>query len=340
MIGKIDKWKNLVFFGVIMMTTANAANEPLKIRSVFDINYAFCAIKTNGVLGMDNRDSAVSGRGFGSSSTNAMLVLANGENDITLEIGALGWFSEEKLTDEERKKFHPESSCKLDLTAFKSKESKVLSRIHVGINKDGIPFVKSDEEKISANPERIIIKKISAQKIEKGHIPDNYFIDNYFPDGMDLYQFTQKVYLKGLPEWTWTRATPFTGTSEQVQALKLVYLDLWHLFVAKDNEKIKLYLNESLHAWSITTGENINDIYNDNDFVNDFKHPDFHMIPINWNDYKIEVMNKGRMVRFVNKSDPTVYPISYSVKDDDGDNNLGYFSPVFSLIDGRFIPVI
>ncbi|PWC15483.1 hypothetical protein DDT52_19460 [Brenneria roseae subsp. roseae] len=79
MIDKMGKWKNLVFLGVIMMTTANAANESLRIRSVFDINYAFCAIKTNGVLGMDNRDSAVAGRGFGSSSTNAMLILANGE---------------------------------------------------------------------------------------------------------------------------------------------------------------------------------------------------------------------------------------------------------------------
>lgn len=61
-----------------MVSTANAANEPLRVRSVFDINSVFCAIKTNGVLGMDNRDSAFEVWGFGTASTNALLLLENG----------------------------------------------------------------------------------------------------------------------------------------------------------------------------------------------------------------------------------------------------------------------
>ncbi|RLM17979.1 hypothetical protein BIY29_18775, partial [Brenneria alni] len=293
-----------------MMSTANAAIEPLKIRSVFDINYVFCAIKTNGVLGMDNRDFAVSGSGFGSSSTNALLVLANGENEITVEIGALGWFSTEKISDEERKKFHPDAGCKVDLTAFLGDETAVLGHIHIGIDQDGIPFAKPDEENVSANREKITAKKIAARQVEKGHIPANYFIDNYFPDGMELYQFTQKAYLKGLPEWKWIKATPFTGRPEQIQALQVAYLELWHLFATKNNVAIKKYLNESLQAWAITTGENVDDIYNNYSFVEDFKNPGFEMIPINWNDYQLEVMNNNRMVRFINKSDHTIYPIS------------------------------
>ncbi|MCL2894256.1 hypothetical protein [Brenneria tiliae] len=338
--GKMGKWNGLIFLGAIMMSTANAANEPLRIRSVFDINSAFCAIKTNGVLGMDNRDSAVAGRGFGSSSTNAMLILANGENDITLEIGALGWFSEEKISDEVRKKFNPESSCKLDLMAFKGKDSKILSQIHVGLDKDGFPFAKSSEERNSANLVKVTLKKIIAQQVEKGHIPDDYFIDNYFPDGMELYQFTQKVYLKGLPEWKWTRATPFTGTPEQMQALKLAYLDLWSFFATKDNAAVRSFLNESLNAWAITTGESTNTIYNSNSFVDDFKNPGFKMIPINWSDYHLEVMNNKRMVRFVNKSDLTFSPLTYFVNGDDGNKRIRGYVPILSLIDGRFIPVI
>ncbi|WP_147437187.1 hypothetical protein, partial [Brenneria alni] len=310
MISKMSKWKSIVLSGVIMMSTANAAIEPLKIRSVFDINYVFCAIKTNGVLGMDNRDFAVSGSGFGSSSTNALLVLANGENEITVEIGALGWFSTEKISDEERKKFHPDAGCKVDLTAFLGDETAVLGHIHIGIDQDGIPFAKPDEENVSANREKITAKKIAARQVEKGHIPANYFIDNYFPDGMELYQFTQKAYLKGLPEWKWIKATPFTGRPEQIQALQVAYLELWHLFATKNNVAIKKYLNESLQAWAITTGENVDDIYNNYSFVEDFKNPGFEMIPINWNDYQLEVMNNNRMVRFINKSDHTIYPIS------------------------------
>ncbi|WP_156107280.1 hypothetical protein [Pectobacterium betavasculorum] len=46
------RWKQAALLGLIMMSTANAATEPLRIRSVFDINSVFCAIKTNGVLAM------------------------------------------------------------------------------------------------------------------------------------------------------------------------------------------------------------------------------------------------------------------------------------------------
>ncbi|WP_264627949.1 MULTISPECIES: hypothetical protein [unclassified Symbiopectobacterium] len=322
----------------MMMSTANAANEPLRVRSVFDINSAFCAIKTNGVLGMDNRDSAVAGRGFGSSSTNALLFLENGENEITAEIGALGWFSKGNNGDESRSVFKPDASCKVALTAFKGEQSKVLSQLAIAIGQDGIPYAQPSEKTDEA--EEVSVMKIPAQQIEMGHFPSNYLIDNYFPTEMNLYQFTKKVHLKNIPEWKWTKATPFTGKTEQIQALKIAYLDLWHLFAEKNDVKIKQYLNESLQAWALTTGNSIDEIYNDRGFKKDLKNTSFEIRSINWNDYKIEVMNKGRMVRFVNKSDPTISPLSYTFKDDDGDNSVGYFSPIFSFIDGKFIPVI
>ncbi|MEQ9917267.1 hypothetical protein ABRQ01_11390 [Pectobacterium aroidearum] len=341
MMGKFFQWNCLILSGVMMMSTANAANEPLRIRSVFDINSAFCAIKTNGVLGMDNRDSAVAGRGFGTSSTNALLALENGENEITVEIGALGWFSQENISDDNgRKAFKSDAGCKVALTAFKGEQSKVLSQFTIAIGKDGIPYAQSGGEVDSAKPEKVMVKKITAQQVEMGHLSSNYLIDNYFPAGMELYQFTKKVHLKNIPEWKWTKATPFTGKTEQIQALKIAYLDLWHLFAEKNNEKIKKYLNESLRSWAMTTGSSIDEIYNDRNFIGDFKSKSFKMIPINWNDYEIEVINKNRMVRFINKSDPTISPLSYSVKDEDGDDSLGYYSPIFAFVDGKVIPVI
>ncbi|MFP1727785.1 hypothetical protein [Lonsdalea quercina] len=340
MISEVGKWISIVIAGVMMMSTASATEAPLKIRSVFDINSAFCAIKTNGVLGMDNRDSAAAGRGFGSASTNALLFLENGENDITLEIGALGWFSEEKTPENVRKIFNPNASCNLALTAFKGEQTKVLSRIHVAINKEGAPFVQTAGEKASTTPDRITLKKIAAQQVEKGHVPEDYFRSNYFPGGMELYQFTQKVYLKGLPEWKWTKATPFTGTQEQILALKLAYLELWQLFATKNSAAIKSSLNESLQAWAITTGNSEYEIYQDYGFDEDFHNSGFDMIPINWSDYELEVMNNQKMVRFVNKSNPSVPPISYFVKTDEGNKRLMYFVPIYSLVNGKFIPVI
>ncbi|POD89293.1 hypothetical protein [Pectobacterium odoriferum] len=340
MMGKFFQWKWLLLSGVMMMSTAKAATETLRIRSVFDINSAFCAVKTNGVLGMDNRHSAVAGRGFGTSSTNSLLFLENGENEITVEIGALGWFSKENIDNEARKVFKPDASCKVALTAFKGEQSKVLSQLTIAIGQDGIPFAQLDGEADAAKTEKVTVKKITAQQVEKGHIPDNYFRENNFPVGMELYQFTKKVHLKNIPEWKWTKATPFTGKTEQIQALKIAYLDLWYLFAAKDNNEIKKYLNESLQAWVISTGDSIDEIYHNDFFFEELEEPSFKMVTIDWNDYEIELMNKNRMVRFVNKSNPLVSPISYFTENKDGKKKMKSFSPIFSLIDGRFIPVI
>ncbi|KFX03975.1 hypothetical protein KP22_14045 [Pectobacterium betavasculorum] len=334
------RWKQAALLGLIMMSTANATTEPLRIRSVFDINSAFCAIKTNGVLGMDNRHSAVTGRGFGTSSTNALMVLENGENEITVEIGALGWFSKENISDESRKAFKPDAGCKVALTAFKGEQSKVLSQLTIAIGQDGIPYVPSGGKTDSAKTEKVTAKKILAQQVEMGNFPSDYLIDNYFLAGMELYQFTKKVHLKNIPEWKWTKATPFTGKTEQIRALKIAYLDLWHLLAEKNDVEIKKYLNESLQTWAVTTGNSTDEIYNDFSFRNDFKSESFKMRSINWENYQIEVMNKNRMVRFINKSDPTISPLSYSVKDEGGDDSLGYYVPIFSFINGRFVPVI
>lgn len=326
-----------VFITILSYSTISCAeNERIKIRSLFDINNAFCAIKTNEVLGMDNRDSAVSGEGYGTSSTNAMLMLENGENEITLEIGAMGWFSEDQLSLQEKKSFSKESSCKVDLVLFKGKQQTTLTSLNVKIGEDGLPTYFDNQ----GNPGGIKPTVINAQQVTKGHVSDEYFLENYYPKGMELYQFTSKVNLKGLPKWKWVDATPFKGSSEQIIALRQAYVVLWKMFAAKNNSQLKQYLAISTKAWVDTTGENAEDIYNNSTFVEAFNNKGFKMLSINWQDYEIEVMNKNRLVRFINKSVPVGSPISYGFDDEDGDKLLGYFSPIFSIVDGKIVPVI
>ncbi|MEQ9862373.1 hypothetical protein OI450_17450 [Pectobacterium cacticida] len=340
MMGKIVQWKCLLLAGALMMSTANAAEEPLRIRNVFDINSAFCAIKTNGVLGMDNRDSAVAGRGFGTASTNALMVLENGENEITVEIGALDWFLPGNDSDNAHKAFAPDARCKVALTAFKGKETSVLTQFTIAIGQDGIPYVQSGGEAEPGKMSKVTVKKIRAQQVEKGHFPSDYFIDNYFPAGMDLYQFTQKIYLKNIPEWKWTTATPFTGTPEQVHALQMAYLELWHYIKNKNKTEIRKYLSESSKAWAMATGDNVDDIYESNAFLEDLNKTDFKILDVNWNNYDLEVMNDNRMVRFINKSDPTFSPITYLIADESGNKVIRGYSPIFSFIKGKVMLVI
>lgn len=327
--------KKTILLTVLFMSFFScASSDILIIRSLFDINQSFCAIKTNGVLGMDNRDSAVFGEGYGTSSTNSMLMLENGENNITLEMGAMGWFSKEQLSSEEKNSFSKDSSCKLDLVLFKDNERSTLTSLEIKIDDKGIPTATE------ASNNDVIYNKVNAYQVSQGHVPEEYFLINYYPQGMELHQFTKKIYLKGLPKWKWVNATPFVGSPEQMEALRNAYSDFWKMLATKNNDQLKQYLAVSTSAWVNTTDESTDDIYNSNTFVEAFKNKGFKMIPINWQDYEIEVMNKNRLVRFINKSIPVISPLSYELINDDGKKSLGYFSPIFSIIDGKIIPVI
>lgn len=326
--------KSLMVTGLLVSFFTYASSDKSSIRSLFDINQSFCAIKTNGVLGMDNRDSAVFGEGYGTSSTNSMLMLENGVNDITLEIGAMGWFSKEQLASKEKNSFSKDSSCKLELVLFKDNERSTLTSLEIKIDDKGIPTATE------ASNKDVIYNKVNAYQVSQGHVPEEYFLINYYPQGMELHQFTKKFYLKGLPKWKWVNATPFVGSPEQMAALRNAYSDFWKMLATKNNDQLKQYLAVSTSAWVDTTGESADDIYNSNTFVEAFKNKGFKMIPINWQNYEVEVMNKNRLVRFINKSIPVISPLSYELINDDGKKSLGYFSPIFTFIDGKFIPVI
>ncbi|TYT27788.1 hypothetical protein FZO59_22210, partial [Lelliottia nimipressuralis] len=122
--------------GIIVGVVLYLDNTTKTIRSRFNIQDAYCAIKTNGVTGFSNRRSAwiENGDSTGAiSSTNAMMMMENGENEISLEIGALGWFSDKPASAEARAKFSPEAECSLDVVQSVEKDEMTLSSIKVTI---------------------------------------------------------------------------------------------------------------------------------------------------------------------------------------------------------------
>ena len=324
-----------------MTLTAHAEESRLYIRSLFDIEYAFCAIKTNGVLGLDNRNSARQGRGFGTSSTAAMLFLENGENEISLELGALGWFDKKATSVSERAQFNPQAGCKLELTAMRGSNNEILSAIEVGIGKDGLPEAKvpADEQKFKTISGPVVRQKILAEQVVRGHKDDEYFNPFKYPSKMEVYRFSRQVQISGLPEWPWVKATPYTDTPEQRKGLEQTYLQVWKAMYNKDLATLRQQQKIALAAWTWSTGETEESIFADSGIGDDTNNPKFEMIQINWQDYDIQIMNKGRMMKLVNKSDPSVSPLSYYY-DSDGDMTMSSTSPIFSLINGKFMQVI
>ncbi|MER2474834.1 hypothetical protein [Photorhabdus laumondii] len=329
--------------GVVVMQGANANEPRLYIRSLFDIQYAFCDIKTNGVTGMDNRNSAREGRGFGTASTASMLFMTNGENEISLEFGALGWFSPDKLSDEIRNHFNPEAKCNLELTAMRGEKSEVLTAIEVAIDKNGQPvaITPENEAKYAAISTPVVRHVIQAENVEAGHKDKKFFKSRKFPLNMTLYRFSRNVKISGLPEWEWEKATPYTDTPEQRQQLQQAYMAVWQAYNAKDINTLRAQQKIALKAWAWATDESEESIFADQSAYSDINEKSFKMIPINWDDYRVKIMNQGRMVRLVNKSDLKNSPISYYyVDEEDGETVLATVAPIFSLINGRFVQVI
>lgn len=324
----------LFLTGGLMFSNAKAYNDPIKIRTLFNINNSFCAIYTNGALGLDNRNSAYSGRGGGISSTNALLFLENGKNTISIDIGALGWFSDEKLKNNERAKFSPEAHCRLDLVQFKDKTKKTLASINVKIDDLGEPTIINE---VSSKIKRI---KKMAEQIEPGHFDPEYFDEKFFPKNMIVYNFSLDVNVSNIPIWQWVNATPFDGTKNQIDKLKESYLEMSKIINSGNRSELKKYDGIALKAWSVTTGESEDSILESQYSKQELEGHTIKINPIDWDDYAIRTMNQGRIVQFYNKSNPSSSPLSYYTIDEDGDDFLGSIAPMFSLIDGKFVPVI
>lgn len=332
------KFKNIMIVafligGVMGICVLNKANGQ-RLRSLFDIQQAYCSIKTNGVTGYTNRDSAWAGRGGGTSSTNAMLLMENGENIISIEIGALGWFSDQKLSLKEKQTFKPQAQCNLELVRLEGDKKTSISSIKVSINRHGIPEAQSD----SSSP--IIQRLISADQSVSGHIEQGYLDETYYPKDMELYQFTKKVIVSGIPEWKWVNATPFNGSAEQMHKLQKAYVHMAEIINSHNRAHLKEFDKIALKAWSMTTGESEDEILLSLYTKEDIEGKRAKIIPIKWEDYSIRVMNNGRMVQLYNKSMPNYSPLRYEYIDEDGDEAMGAYGPIFSLIEGEFVPVI
>ncbi|OCA55958.1 hypothetical protein Phpb_01069 [Photorhabdus namnaonensis] len=181
---------------------------------------------------------------------------------------------------------------------------------------------------------------VQAQNVEDGHVEKKYFNPKEFPPNMTLYRFSRSVKISGLPDWEWVKATPYTDTLEQRQQLQQAYMAVWQAYNAKDINTLRKQQKIALKAWAWATDESEESIFADQSAYSDINEKGFKMKPINWNDYTVKIMNQGRMVRLVNKSDPESSPISYYYVDEDGETVLATVAPIFSLINGRFVQVI
>lgn len=337
----IQKYSQLILFilfGVSSMSYSN--NNDFIIRTSVDMKYAFCDIKTNDVSGVNNRSEVLdNGLGFGTTSTNSMVVMQNGQNTLTIEMASPQWFSAEKQSKDTLNQFNPNAKCEITVNQIKKNGDILpLATMLIKINDKGQPEAYHNGQ-LDSSVEKRIIKAKNTQKVANNKLRD-YIQDNEYPRDMTLFQFNKQINIAGIPNWPWDKASRFENTPEQQQLLRDAYSELWLAFEQKNTQKIKELLTPSLNIWSISTGGTPDKQYESHEFVEDFKQKSFKMAPIDWSNFEPLIMNNGKMVKLVYKEDFDYSPISYSYIDEDNDEMIGYYAPIFSLIDGKFVPVI
>lgn len=326
----------LMMIGNAVMTSTTKAN--LLIKTGVDIKYAFCEVKTNEVPGVNNKDAVLDGIPAGTTATNSLLLLENGVNIFTIEMSSPKWFSEKKRTEEEKNIFNKNTYCKADVRFVDYNKGEVgsLGGIDIRINDDGIP-----EAYLNNEIDQSVIKKTNkeyTQKVTNNRLRD--VPENEYPNGMTIYQFDKEIVINGIPEWKWVTSEPYTGTQQQIDELKMAYENLWMEFNNKNLDGIKKTLAIALDAWAVSSDSTPDKIFNSHQFDEVFQRKNAKMIPIDWNNFEVVSFNKGRLVRMVYKEDPDLSPLSMRYTSINGVKGIYTFSPIFSLIDGKFVPVI
>lgn len=338
------KLNSLLCMTTILMLGNNpmsyADDNDFLIRTSVDMKYAFCDIKTNGVSGTSNRSGLVSGGlGFGTTSTNSMMAMQNGQNTLTIEMAAPNWFATNEVPKDKLNQFNPNAKCEITVNKITNNGDIVpLTTMLIKVNEKGEPEAYQGDE-LDRQVEKKLVKAPNTEKVHQNKIRQN-IRPNKYPRDMTLFQFNKKINVTGLPEWEWTKSETYQDTPEQRKLLQDAYLELWSAFNQKDLPKIKRILTPSLKIWVETTGGTVDKQFESHEFAEKFKQKEFIMIPLNWDNFEPLIMNDGKMVRLIYKEDFDYSPISYSYIDDENDKVTGFYAPVFSLVNGKFIPVI
>lgn len=323
------------------MSMSYADDNDFLIRTSVDMKYAFCDVKTNGVSGTNNRSGLVSGGlGFGTTSTNSMIMMRNGENTITIEMASPNWFSTKEVPKDKLNQFNPNAKCEITVNKITDNGDIIpLTTLLVKINEKGEPEAYQGDG-LDRHVEKKLIQAPNTEKVHQNKIRQN-IRPNKYPRDMTVFQFNKKISMAGLPEWEWVNAERYQDTSEQRKLLQAAYLELWAAFNQKDLSKIKHILAPSLKIWVETTGGTIDKQFESREFAEKFKQKEFTMIPLNWDNFEPLIMNDGKMVRLVYKEDFDYSPISYShINSTTNRTFVGFYSPIFSLVNGKFILVI
>ncbi|WP_197027529.1 hypothetical protein [Marinobacterium lacunae] len=148
--------------------------------------------------------------------------------------------------------------------------------------------------------------------------------------------FKRNIYIKTIPEWAWTRATPFVENNDNMKKLRRSYIEVIDLMKNKDYKALEA-------AWSLSSREKAlaegfqsspEDFFNAIGIEREMNDADDVEVlePRSWNEYQLKSYMGGKLVRLEDKRGHSPLRVA-----SDSQNWVTSFTPYFSIIDGRLV---
>lgn len=204
------------------------------------------------------------------------------------------------------------------------------------IDDNGVPQAYTNNAIDDSIEKKIIISR-KIEEVTKNKIK-NTISENKYPKDIQLTKFTKKITLSDVPDWVWINSSDYE--KEKLPSLKIAYQELWNAFDNKDITAIRRINKTANEAWALSTGSTESKIFDSYNIIDRVNNLSSKMIPIDWDNFIPLVMNNGKMVKLVYKEDFSYSPITMTYLNSRGKKALYSFSPIFSFVDGKFIPVI
>ena len=293
--------KPLTMLTLVFIAFFSKANnvDPIKHDVGFKAYNTICIISVNDIPALTNYDI----KGPVMAGVTMSAYLENGINSVALDMAPFG-------EDDGDDSYQENAYCELktyEITVHKTSEDEIKLFKLIGSVDENLQPTGRTSPDYEAN-------QVTEQAV----------------DGTILYRVSKSFEVSGLPEWTWTKATPFEPTEENMQKLRDAYLEVWQAINTKNKQQFKelsyISFDEKEIAanypgsWYISLG-----------FDKDFEES-VGAMPINWEEYEVVILNKSRLVKL--EDDDGFSPLRF--KDVNGDLITSY-NPYFSLIDGKMI---
>lgn len=252
-------------------------------------------VKVNGILIMDSGDSST-GTMFAGQTISGLL--ENGENTITIAML-------NEPFSQDGSGLTTDMTCKVTVEQLypgNKSEPLITAALLVNNDKQIVPVTPDDKS--------IIKFGVTDRRFESGSI-----------------EVTKKFRADGLPDWSWTTATPVA--EQDIPKIKAFYEELHNAFRRQDLAKIRKMTGGAWEMLATTQGGTPDMMWDSMDFQRYFDNS-YKTVPVNWDEYELHTYKNGRIFRYEVGYD-RVSPIELENKD--GDNFV--YNPYLSIIDGK-----